>query len=297
MEIPLSDSTLKALITLLDDPDENISKHAEDKILEVGKAIIPKLEEYWEELEDVVLQNKVEQLIHQINFQYVFDSLNKWKEQGGKNLLDALIILSKYKYPQLDEAEIVNVIKSIRIQVWLELNYNLTALEKVRILNHVFFTKFGFKPNESKYNAAENSFISEVLRQKKGNPVSLSSIYMIVARELDIPIYGINLPQHFVLAYLDDSEKYQESTPEETPVLFFINVFNQGVVFGTDEVDRFLSLLKIEKQDKFYKPCTNVNIIARFMNNLISIYSESGEKEKLNELIVLRTLFREENDF
>ncbi len=69
-----------------------------------------------------------------------------------------------------------------------------------------------FSGNTTNHQDPQNSYIGQVLDTKKGNQISLASIYSIIAQKLDIPIYGVNLPQHFILAYLDeDKEKSYEN--------------------------------------------------------------------------------------
>jgi len=119
-----------------------------------------------------------------------------------------------------------------------------------------------------------------VLESKKGNQISLAIIYSIIAQKLDIPIYGVNLPQHFILAYEDENEK----AADENGILFYINVFNKGYVFGKKDIDQFLKQLNIQPEKFFYEPCSNTEIIKRVLRNLISSYEELGSEEKVKEL-------------
>jgi len=80
------------------------------------------------------------------------------------------------------------------------------------------------------------------MEMKKGNQTALAIIYSVIAQKLDIPVYGINLPQHFILGYVDESAQ-----PEtENGVLFYINTFNKGFIFGKRDVDMFLKQLNLK---------------------------------------------------
>ena len=122
--------------------------------------------------------------------------------------------------------------------------------------------------------------MSEVLESKKGNQISLAIVYSIIAQKLDIPIYGVNLPQHFILAYIDDLEK----TADDNGILFYINVFNKGYIFGKRDIDQFLRQLKINPEKFFYEPCSNTDILKRVIRNLMSSYEKAGAIEKVKEL-------------
>ncbi|MET0570868.1 MAG: transglutaminase family protein, partial [Pedobacter agri] len=124
---------------------------------------------------------------------------------------------------------------------------------------------------------------------KKGNQISLAIIYSTLAQKLDLPIYGINLPQHFILGFIDESK--QEGT--EYGVLFYINAFNRGNIFGKHDVDQFLRQLNLESLPEYYRPCSNTDIIRRVIRNLISAYENAGATEKVAELTELQKIIAE----
>jgi regulator of sirC expression with transglutaminase-like and TPR domain len=286
----VTDERLKALISLLDDSDEEVVAHVTEQLLSYGNEIIPRLEHVWEDLRDLQLQERIENIIHKIQFQQTHDALHAWLESSRHDLLQAMLIIARYQYPDLQENRVRNHIESIRIDAWMEMNYYLTALEKVRILNHIFFRIHGFSGNTDHYNDPQNSFINKVLETRKGNPISLCVLYMIIAQRLNVPIYGINLPQHFILAYLDDSEAAESLPMEQREPLFYINPFNKGMVFGKKEIDQFLQLIKKEPEDRFYKACSVFEIVTRVCNNLIGSYQEEKKLDKVKEIETLRDM-------
>jgi len=124
------------------------------------------------------------------------------------------------------------------------------------------------------------------MESKKGNQISLAIIYATLAQKLDIPVYGVNLPQHFILGYIDESKREEH----EFGVLFYINAFNKGAIFGKHDVDQFLRQLNLDPQPGFYAPCSNVEIIRRVIRNLISAYENAGATEKVEELKELQEI-------
>jgi len=278
----LNPTELYALISLLDDPDEGVFHHIKEKILSLGYPVIPYLENAWETSFDTLLQNRIENIIHTIQFDSVSEDLKNWYLLGGQNLLFGALLIAKYQYPDLNEEKIKKHIEQIKQDIWLELNSNLTALEKVKIINHIFFEVHGLSGNTTNFHAPQNSYINNVLESKKGNPLSLSILYAIIAQNLDIPIYGVNLPEHFVLGYTD--EHSQPATPGQGNCLFYINAFSRGSVFGKKEIDTFLKQLKLEARAEYYEPCSNVEIIKRLIRNLIFSFEKSGYPEKTEEM-------------
>jgi regulator of sirC expression with transglutaminase-like and TPR domain len=276
----MSDPELRALISLLDDPDLAIYDEIKNKLISYGEPVIPHLESAWENSFDHLLQDRIENIVHYLQFESVKKELAKWNESEGKNLIEGAIIIAKYQYPDIESEQILEFINKVKQDVWLELNDNLTALEKVNVLNRIIFDIHGFYGNTKNINSPQNSYINNVIETKKGNPITLGIIYLAVCQELGIPIYGVDIPAHFILGY---SERNDD-------VLFYLNIFNKGTVFGKDDIDKFLEQLKKEPEEKHYQPCDNLAIIKRLIQHLIFTYDNLGyldKKEELEELFAL----------
>ena len=275
-----------ALITLLDDPDEVIYSQVKDRFVILGPPAIPHLETAWENSFDAIMQKRIEIIIHTIQFEILQKALKKWALEEQEDLLKGILILSRYQYPDLDETKIRKDLDQIKQDVWLELNDDLTAIEKVKVLNHILFEVHQFSGNITNYHAPQNSFINNVLESKKGNPLMLSVLYMLICKELNIPIYGINLPQHFVLAYLNDYANLIDVNNKtlSNNILFYINPFSKGLIFNQKDIDQFLKQLNLEAEAKYYIPCSNIEIVKRSLNNLIFSYEKLGYLEKVDEL-------------
>jgi regulator of sirC expression with transglutaminase-like and TPR domain len=284
-----NDMSLKeviALITLLDDPDEVIYSQVKDRFVTLGPPAIPHLETAWENSFDVIMQKRIEAIIHTIQFESLQRALKDWAQNDQDDLFKGVIILARYQYPDLNEQKIRKQLAQIKQDVWLELNEDLTALEKVKIVNHILFEVHQFSGNITNYHAPQNSFVNNVLESKKGNPLMLSVIYMLICKELNIPVYGINLPQHFVLAYVNDYANLIDVNNKtlSNNILFYINPFSKGLVFHQKDIDQFLKQLNLEPEAKYYLPCSNVEIIKRALNNLVYAYEKLGYVEKVKEL-------------
>jgi regulator of sirC expression with transglutaminase-like and TPR domain len=280
---------IKALIRLLDDPDENIYGQIRQELKSFGQDIIPKLELQWEfNRHGHLFQSRVEDLIHEIQFGSLEEQLLDWWNLDKPDLLEGVTLVSNYKYPNLSLDDINAKISKYTREIWLEINDYLTALEKIKLINHFIYDVHKFSGNVEGYHDHQNSFLNDVLDTKKGNPLSLSILYILIGRQLDLPIYGVNLPRHFVVAFLDP---YQLTTPiEDSPVLFYINPFSNGEVFGASELSEFLEKLNLPKKQDYYKPCNSKTILKRLLNNLIYSYSKVGELNKAEEIKKLSQL-------
>lgn len=283
---------VKALITLLDDPDDEIFRTVKNSLLEEGNDIIPELEKVWESSVDIQLQARIEDLIQNIQLKSLKDGFRNWINSEQKDLFEGAFLVAKYQYPDMKINEIKEKIELIKKDVWLELHENLTALEKVKILNHIIFDVHKFSLNNSNFYSPQNSYINNVLESKKGNPLSLSLIYAVVAQGLNLPIYGVNLPKNFILAYKEEMSALFAFNESSETVLFYINPANKGTVFGRKEIDSFLKQQKIDSDKSFYAPCSNVAIIERLISNLILSYEKLGYKDKISDLEQILKTFK-----
>lgn len=271
---------INSLIKLLDDPDREIYEHIHDKILSYGSEVIEYLESAWEQAFDPIQQERIANLVHEIQFRLIKDELKLWYHGGAFDLLQGALIINKYQYPDLDEQKVINQIEAIKRDIWLQMIYDSSPAEQVKLINHVFYNIHGFSGNTSNHQDPQNSYLNQVLETKKGNQISLAIIYSIIAQKLDIPVYGVNLPQHFILAYVDETQE----TEFEGGVLFYINAFNKGFIFGRRDVDMFLKQLNLKAEKQFYEPCSNADIVRRILRNLISAYENLGSTDKVAEL-------------
>ena len=284
-------SRISALINLLDDPDEMVFTQVSQELLSFGDQVVKQLEDAWENSFNEILQLRIISIIHQIQFQEVKNKLTDWKNGEEKSLLEAAIILAHYQYSDLDEAGIKNTVENLYKQCWLEINPDYTALEKVGVLNKVFFEINGFDGNRKNYYSPINSYINNVLDTKRGNPISISILYLELAERLKLPIYGVNLPEHFIVSYLVLPLQYLDTVDQES-ILFYIDPFNKGYLFQYEDIADYLAKLKIEMQDKFYLPCDKLTVVNRLINNLIYGYSKNGQLGKVEELKILKNCLK-----
>lgn len=278
---------LKALISLLDDSDDEIVNIASSNLMNQGLSAIPELEKAWELALNETLQERLESVIQNIQFNEAKQNLRTWNDSGSESILEGAIYLAKFQFPDITVDSIDKEIDKIKQDVWLELNNNLTALEKIKIINYILFEIHKFRRNTSNFYSPQNSFINQVLETKRGNPISLAIIYLAVANKLNIPVYGVNLPKNFILAYKDEYRQY-DSEDETEDILFYINPYNKGSVLGKREIDYFIQQQKLEAKKEYFVPCTNKDIIVRLINNLILSYRKLqfiDKIEKLNELL------------
>ena len=266
---------MEALIDLLEDPDNLVFDSVVNRLIELGEEVVVPLEQRWEVTLRPELQERIENVIRQIQFNTLRHQVNHWKKTGGTNLLYGAYLVAKFQYPDLDYEPLETIIDKIRRDIWLELNNDLTALEKVKVINYFLYDIHKFDKSLKKAHTPQLYLINHVMDTFKGSPVILGLIYAELCRRLNLPIYGVNLPRNFVLCYYDE-----QFTEDPNGILFYINPSDKGTALGLKELKYFLNQLKIEPRDFYFKPCTNVDIIERLVVNLQYAYNRSGHPDK-----------------
>jgi len=270
---------LEALISLLEDPDSLVFDNVSNRLIELGEAVVSPLEKRWELTLKPELQVRIENVIRKIQFNSLTRGMDSWKTDGGKDLLFGAFLVARFQYPELQYDLLNEKIEKIKKDIWLELNNELTALEKVKVINYFLFDIHRFDRSLKKAHTPQLYLVNHVVDTCKGSPVMLGLIYAELARRLNLPIYGVNLPRNFVLCYYDP-----EFHDDPNNILFYINPSDKGNVLGLKELKHFLRHLKIEEKDFYFTPCSGIEVIERLIINLQFAYERSGQPEKAESL-------------
>ncbi len=271
----MKETEIKALVSLLDDDDTHIVSHVEEKILSIGTSIIPFLEKEWETNFNPTVQQRIEDIIHSLQYELVKERLLDWYRGDEKDLLTGMWIVATYQYPEIELEKLRQDIDKIYQETWLEFRDDLLPYDQIKIVNSVLFNKLKFGANSKNFHSPGNSMINVVLETHKGNPITLCIIYMLVAQKLKMPVQGVNLPNLFVLLYKDPQ------------LNFYINAFNRGLIFSRQDIENYIHEIHLVPQKSFFEPCTHLEIIQRVLRNLIMSFEKMGEHAKAEEVKLL----------
>jgi len=267
---------LKALVSLLE--DRSLRDGIENKILELGTDTIPFLEEEWENTFDPGLQGYLEDIIHKLQIELLKERLVEWKQSESDDLIKGMWIIATYQYPDLSLEKLQQDFEQLYYEVWLEHKPEAHHFDKVKFINSVFFGKLKFRANTRNFHSPANSMINIVMETKKGNPISLSVLYLMIAQKLEMPVYGVNLPNMFILTYKNEEEQ------------FYINAFNRGLIFSREDIDSYITQINLAPRPIFYEPCSHTDIVIRSLRNLSIAFEKLDDHAKADEVKELLAL-------
>ena len=288
----MNKTKLQALIELIDDPDESVFELVEKELLKENHKIIPALEEKWELSFDESSQERIENLIQNLQFKQTKKALVEWINAPEPDLLSGFLLVDRFQYPDLNLLKIDQKIEILRKSIWLELSNSLTILEKTTILNHFLFNINGYSINHNNIHSPQNCFLNQILDTKRGNPISISVLYVIVARQLGLPTHFIDFPRNPLIAIVDPGlAKKVHGNVRNSDVLFYINPSNKGSITSRKEIEYHLRKNKYEPLQLYTEPKTDLFFIQRLLENLHESYQFIGFQEKEKKIKSLLDLF------
>lgn len=268
----LKKNELKALILLLDDPDHFVYSHIKEEFLALGSDIIEVLEKEWSKSLDPLVQERIESLIYELQVEERLKRFIDWKKSDEQDLLRGLWLISTIQYPDYEFADLKKELEFLFLEVWQKYDISSKGRDSIAELNAILFAELKFGANTKNFHSPENSMLKSVLASKKGNPISLAMVYLLIANKLKLPVFGVNLPNLFVLTYIDDHEQ------------FYINVFNRGLVFTKKDIESYVDQLNLERKAIYFDPCNAFEIVKRFLRNLMVSYEKNGQEDKKEEV-------------
>ncbi len=278
---------IQALIQLLDDDDKEVFRHVHDKLLSLGEEVIPHLEEVWTGDLTPTTHERLEEIIHEIQFSSLSGEWEAWMQKETPDLLTGAFLISKYHYPDLKFEEISRSIQKLRQSIWLELNYNQTPLEQVQVFNQVFYGYHEFKGLQNSDNHKEFC-ISSALESKKGNAIAIGIIYQVIANDLNLPVYGVNLTKHYILAFCKKTIlDFSADMNNGKDVMFYVNPVNKGSIFSRNEIKDYLDKMHVEHEPRNFTPSDNIGVVKELLQYLVELYAREDHPTRLKDLNAL----------
>ena len=277
---------IDTLLALIDDRDEEVFIAVRDKLIESGPAILPVLEYALSSAENLLQHDRLELIINLLKLSRLVEKTAQWAISENKTLLDGWILANTIHYPSIAPEKIDVLIQKIVRDTWIEFNDALTSLEKVSIINHVFFELYHFELNTPDIYAPENCLINNLLVSRKGNLISLSTLYCILAQKLNLPIHPIGIGQYLILGYYEPQISKEVYGENADPYLFYINMEHKGAIIGAKELEYFVHENKESLENAI--PLSAETLIKKLLISLKQCYKsvEDEEKAELTEKLL-----------
>lgn len=279
---PYTDTELDSLIRLLADDDATTLSMVTARLLGLGDRIVPAL---WDARASVSepIRMRIDGILGRLSpeagSELAWEDWRGLVEQPGEvDLERGVAAIARLRYPDLDWAPYTRMLDRMADELAVRLVGVSDPIDTVETVSGYLFQDQGFQGRNVEYLDPHDQFINRVLDRKQGIPIAITTVCLLVARRLKLPIYGVNLPQHFIAKYgMGDVE-----------VLF--DPYHGGAIISREECEAFVISLRLRFSDDLLAPASNRIILFRMLNNLSRVYTtweDRGLKKRLQQYIRL----------
>lgn len=266
--LPMTDTEFTALVRLLEDTDPEVQKAITARLFSLGLQAVPRLEAAWENESDEIQQDRIAEIIGQIQFRTYADALLEWKSAPKQDLLTGWLLVTRIQFPDVQEDAYRKQINRLVHRIWIDIQGKFHVPEKLLVVNRMLFQLERFQGSVKVMNEPNAFYLNGLLDTRKGSPLSLAFLYQIVCQELEIPLAGVVIPGYCALKF---------EHPEQE---FFIDVFNKGAFFLRSDLEKYLDSIQQEKHEIFFTGISHVQMIREMILLLAAAHERKKEVAK-----------------
>ena len=277
----------EALIHLLGDDDIDIRSQVWGHLEKLGKEALESAEAAAEASDDPEVKRQAGRFALEYHRREVFKEWLQFCRDPAPDLETGALLIARSEYPELDPGvcsraldEFAGALES-RLEAAAGVDVRLASL--VELLSK----DAGFKGNEEGYYEADNSYLNRILETKLGIPISLSVLYLLVARRCGLPLHGVALPGHFILKF-DSAETGKQEK--------FLDPFHGGRLLTVRECVELLASSGESFRDELLEAVDDRVILCRMLGNLLNIYHGSSDRRRMPRVAAVLKLLQASRD-
>ena len=192
------------------------------------------------------------------------------------DLAKAALLIAEEEYPQIDPAEYLNVLDTMAAEVSSRLPAQRYPLRVIQTINQYLYSDLGFTGNTADYYDPRNSFLNQVIDRRTGIPITLSLVYLEIARRIDFPMVGVGMPGHFLIR------------PDFEGAGIWVDAFNAGEILFPEDCKELLSRMyghPVPLLPEFLEPVSPRQFLERMLSNLKLIYLTQADAPRALEVV------------
>ena len=206
-------------------------------------------------------------------------------DDASLSLVEAAVSIAQDDQPNLDALAVLGEIDALAVTLKRRFPADAVPLQRLRCLNRFFFQELGFAANVNDFHDPHNSYLHEVLRTRRGIPVSLAVLYIELATQIGLTARGVSFPGHFLVKLRLDAGQQQGEVVID-PV--------SGHSLSRGELDEWLVPYKRSRAvpgdsdiplGLFLQTASAREVLARMLRNLKNIHRSSGDSIRLMQVL------------
>ncbi len=258
----LADKEIRGFVNLLKDSEEKILNLMAQQLSKLDDKTLKAIERLTMEHADKTGDEQVIGNWQQTSKIALMERIQEWKKNS--DLEKGMFLISRLKNPGLEEEKYKSILDNYAARIMVRVGMQPRSKDVIEAINEVLFREEAFIGNQVSYYNIDNNFLHTVLETRTGNPIMMSTIYILVARRVGIDIKGVGTPGHFIVQFED---KYYD------PFFGGKEITKNEIVLRAQELNVFW-------RDEYLDPIDDGQVIARCIRNLIAIYKKLNQYEK-----------------
>jgi S1-C subfamily serine protease/regulator of sirC expression with transglutaminase-like and TPR domain len=192
------------------------------------------------------------------------------KEDEATDLLRCALLLARHDNPELEVAVYVQTVQRLAAEVRALPEVAAGGEAAIRRMNQFLFAENGFHGSRNDYQSLSNSYVNEVIEDREGLPITLSVVYLELARMAGVKgVFGVPLPGKFMVGFHPSSDEEMK----------LVDVFERGRLTTIEEAEGELNDFR-PFDPEVLRPATKREIVLRMIKNLLaSALDEEGRAQ------------------
>ncbi len=273
---------IHALFALLDDPAPPVQQAVRSRLVELGDEAIPLLRSL--NADGQVPAAVFEARIGELRLARALARMQPVAAAGDDpiDLEEAVYGIMRFGYPDANIRQCRAVLDEIADDVRVLAGVRATAVERFMKLRAFVFNDLGYAGNRTNYYDPDNTYFNKVLEHRRGIPITLSVLLILVGARLSIPLTGIGMPMHFLLRY-DDAVRS-----------FYVDAFNGGIILTEDQCRTMITSSGAQFATDILRAVGHRDIIERMWRNLYLALQQGGDADEAARVGRIITLINPE---
>jgi hypothetical protein len=258
----MNNNEIISLLRLLEDPDKSVYEIVRGKILENGEFFRIYLENYHSFSSNNLGIERSENILDEIFWIKFEKKLKDYTLNPNPQLAEGVFLLETYFNRDVDVNQIEAYFDSVLREVWIELNNQLTGIEKVKIISKILFSENKFKKYPAGDFNPEYLSITNCLSYKKYVAPTISLLFSMIAQQTDIPVYPLDIPGIFLLGYVDEELAEAVFAENQNGIVFYFHPYDEGVLINQQIVEKYIKDNKIDLRINKIRVLSYINYLS-----------------------------------
>ncbi|MFZ4695092.1 MAG: transglutaminase family protein [Verrucomicrobiia bacterium] len=268
MGTTLSENQKTSLFRLLADDDPSTLKLVKEQLFDLGREAVPQYEEWIRELHGSPAEQHLVEVLQRLKrggcHQAFLDFCTRLRADPNADLEEACFLLAGTEYSAADMTPWRQMLDEMAADVRLALGLDGNP-SQIHALSQVIHEKYRFRGNRDRYYEAENTYLNRVLERRLGIPLTLSLLYVLLGRRLDLGVQGVALPGHFIIRWNNQ----------------FYDPFHHGRMLDAEACRQIVVTRGQEFREEHLAPATHRQILLRMLMNLSRVYEIEEDRPRL----------------